>query len=96
MFKKLIFTTMLITLAGCSGIRTSEQDYSAHAENFNIFFMQIPGGDTQKRARELMPEGGEITTMTSSPTDLTSFIGFINRFIGVDVTVINGTIKKGE
>ncbi len=96
MLEKLIFTLMLITLVGCSGIRTSEKDYSAHAENFNIFFMQIPGGDTQKRARELIPEGGEITTMTSSPTDLTSFTGFINRFFGIDVTVISGTIRKEE
>jgi uncharacterized lipoprotein len=96
MLKKLIFTALIIVLTGCSGVRTSERDYSAHAENFNLFFMQIPGGDTQKRARELIPEGGEITTMTSSPTDLTSFTGFINRFIGVDVTVISGTIRKEE
>jgi len=94
MLKKIIFLTVLFSVAACSGLRTTDDAYSAHAENFNILFLQIPGGDTQKRALALKPEGGEIKSMASAPTDLTSLIGVINRIIGIDITVVNGTTKK--
>ena len=94
MIMKIVLATTLISLAGCSGLRTTDEAYSAHAENFNILFLQIPGGDTQKRAMELVPEASEIKTINSSPKDVTSLIGFLNRLIGVDFTYINGTIKK--
>lgn len=84
----------LLMVAACSGVRTTDQTYSAHAENFNILFLQIPGGDTQARAMALVPEGGEITTINSSPKDTSSLIGFINRLIGVDITFINGSTAK--
>jgi hypothetical protein len=84
--------TVLVYLGGCTGLRTSENTYTAHAENFNILFFQIPGGDTQKRALALVPQGGEIVTLTSSPKDLTSVLGFINRLIGVDITSVSGLI----
>lgn len=96
MVNKIVLITVLFTLAGCSGIRTTDETYSAHAENFNILFLQIPGGDTQKRAMELVPEGGKIKTIASAPTDVTSLIGFINRLIGVDFTFINGEISKNN
>jgi len=94
MYKKIIFFTALINLTACSGLRTTEGAFSAHAENFNILFIQIPGGDTQKRALELVPEKSQIITVNTSPTDVTSLIGFINRLIGVDFTFISGTEKK--
>jgi hypothetical protein len=84
----------LFALTACSGIRTTDEAYSAHAENFNILFMQIPGGDTQKRAMKLVPEGADVNTIASSPTDVTSLIGFINRLIGIDFTFINGEIRE--
>jgi len=93
MIKKFLLLTAFITLTGCSGLRTSENVYSAHAENFNILFLQIPGGNTQERAMELVPEGSEIKNIDSSPTDVTSVIGFINRLIGFDFTFINGTMN---
>jgi hypothetical protein len=94
MFKKIVVFTALINLTACSGLRTTEGAFSAHAENFNILFVQIPGGDTQKRAMELVPENSQIITVNSSPKDTTSLIGFITRLIGADFTFISGTIKK--
>jgi hypothetical protein len=96
MFKKIALIAVLINLAACSGLRTTDDAFSAHAENFNILFLQIPGGDTQKRAMALVPENSQIITVNSMPTDTTSLIGFISRLIGVDFTFINGTIKKDQ
>lgn len=94
MFRKIILVAALINLTACAGVRTTDQSYSAHAENFNILFFQIPGGDTQERAMALVPEGSEIKTINSAPKDITSLLGFINRLIGLDITFINGTINK--
>jgi hypothetical protein len=94
MFKKILLFAALINLAACSGLRTTDGAFSAHAENFNILFLQIPGGDTQKRALELVPKDSKIITVNSTPTDVTSLIGFITRLIGADFTFINGTLKK--
>ena len=94
MFKRIALIAALISLTACSGLRTTDNAFSAHAENFNILFFQIPGGDTQKRAMELVPKDSQIITVNSSPSDVTSLIGFINRLIGADVTFVNGTIKK--
>ena len=94
MFRKIVLAVALINLTACSGLRTTDDAYSAHAENFNILFLQIPGGDTQKRAMALVPEGSKINTINSAPKDTTSLIGFINRLIGIDITFINGTINK--
>ena len=93
MVKNMICMVAILSLTACSGLRTTDETYSTHAENFNILFLQIPGGDTQKRAMALVPVGGEIKTITSAPTDLTSFIGVVNRIIGVDMTTIDGTIR---
>ena len=93
--KKIILAALASSLVvGCSGIRTTEETFMSHAENLNFLFMQIPGGDTQERAMELIPPGGEITTMISTPTDTGSAVGFFSRLIGIDVTTINGTIKE--
>jgi len=94
MIKYIVLFATLVTVTACSGIRTTDRAYSAHAENFNILFLQIPGGDTQKRAMELVPEGGEIVTINSRPDDITSAIGFLNRLLGFDMTFINGTTNK--
>lgn len=96
MFKKIALFAVLVNLAACSGLRTTDGAFSAHAENFNILFFQIPGGDTQKRALALVPPNSQIITVNSSPKDVTSVIGFISRFIGADFTYINGTIKKEQ
>jgi hypothetical protein len=94
MIKTIICVAGIMSLSACSGLRTTDNSYEAHAENFNILFLQIPGGDTQERALKLVPKGGEITTMNSAPNDLTSLISVINRIIGIDITTIDGTISK--
>jgi hypothetical protein len=65
----------------------------AHAENFNFLFLQIPGGDSQERAMALMPKRAKIDTLISTPDDMTSFLGVLNRIIGLDYTTINGRIS---
>lgn len=89
------FTITLLSLtllAGCSGLRTTDTTFMAHAENFNFLFLQIPGGDSQQRAMDLMPENAHIDTLISTPDDMTSFLGVLNRIIGLDYTTINGRI----
>lgn len=87
MFKKILLFAALTNLAACSGLRTTDGAFSTHAENFNILFLQIPGGDTQKGALELVPKDSKIITVNSTPTDVTSLIGFITRLIGADFTI---------
>jgi uncharacterized protein YceK len=93
--KSILITTLAIgILSGCSGVRTTDSTFSAHAENFNFLYIQIPGGDTQERAIELMPEGAQIDTLYSTPHDNTSFFGVLSRIIGIEHTTVNGQIKK--
>ncbi len=93
--KKLMITSLSIALlAGCSGMRTTDSTFSTHAENFNLLYMQFPGGDTQERAMELLPEGAQINTLISSPHDNTSLAGVVSRIIGFEYTSINGQISK--
>jgi len=93
--KSILITALTLgLLSGCSGVRTTNSTFSAHAENFNFLYMQIPGGDTQERALELLPEGAQIDTLYSTPHDNTSFFGIFSRIIGVEHTTVNGQIKK--
>ncbi len=93
--KSILITVLTLgLLSGCSGVRTTNSTFSAHAENFNFLYMQIPGGDTQERALELLPEGAQIDTLYSTPHDNTSFFGIFSRIIGVEHTTVNGQIKK--
>ena len=96
MIKKYLLIAVIVNLAACAGVRTSDQTYTAHAENFNILFLQIPGGDTQKKALGLVPKGADIKTINATPKDTTSLIGVLNRILGIDITVINGTVKKSD
>jgi len=91
----LTITAVLLTSA-CSGLRTTDQTYMAHAENFNFLFLQIPGGDSQERAMALVPENATIDSFISTPDDTTSFLGILNRIIGIDYTTINGRIQVPE
>lgn len=96
MIKMTLVGMALLAVTACSGVRTTDQTYSAHAENFNLLFFQIPGGDTQQRAMGLVPEGSDIKTINSSPKDVTSVLGFFNRLLGLDITFINGSNTKEE
>ncbi|QUM82001.1 tRNA modification GTPase [Moritella sp. 5] len=89
----LVLSFLVISLSGCSGIRQTDETFDAHAENVNVLFMQFPGGDTQERAMELAPENAEIVTIKSTVSDTSSFLGVLNRIVGVDQTKIAGVIK---
>jgi len=93
--RKVLLTCLAAGLiSGCSGMRTTDDTFMTHAENFNILFFQIPGGDTQERAMAMVPPGGKVETLISTPTDTSSAIGFFSRLLGVDYTTVNGTIEK--
>lgn len=96
MKKTILSLTCAALLSGCSGLRTTDQTFMAHAENFNFLFLQIPGGDSQERAMALVPENAQIDTLISSPDDTTSFLGILNRIIGMDYTTINGRISNNN
>ena len=93
--KKLIFSALTIALlSGCSGLRTTDETFSSHAENFNLLFMQFPGGDTQERAMALFFFLFIVRTLISTPNDTDSLIGVLSRLLGVDYTTVNGELKK--
>lgn len=93
--KSLITAALALSiLSGCSGMRTTDSTFSAHAENFNFLYMQFPGGDTHERAMAMLPEGTEIKTLYSTPHDNTSFFGVMLRLFGMEHTTIHGTIEK--
>ena len=92
--KTLVAALALTVVTGCSGMRTTDTTFSTHAENFNLLYLQFPGGDTQERAMALLPEGAKIDTLYSTPHDNTSFFGVLSRIIGFEHTTINGQIEK--
>jgi len=94
MLKRVTAIALILTLSACAGVRTNDKTYTSHAESINVMFLQIPGGDTQKRAMELIPAGGEVVTIISpQPRDTSSFWGVMNRLLGFDVTIVSGIIK---
>jgi len=87
--------TFIVTLffTGCSSVKKNEKTFNAHAESFNILFLQIPGGNTQDRAMALVPEGAEVETIISVDSDTNSLLGILNRILGVDYTQVNGVLE---
>ena len=75
-------------------MRTTDDTFTTHAESFNIFFLQIPPSDSKERALEMVPEGGKIVNMQTTPDDLTSFLSIVNRIIGIDYSRVEGTLPK--
>ncbi|UGA53632.1 membrane lipoprotein lipid attachment site-containing protein [Vibrio sp. VB16] len=95
--KKIIFLTFaVLSLSACSGVRQTDQAFDSHAESVNFLFLQFPGGDTQERAMELVPENAEVVTVQSTPSDTTSVLGVLNRLIGIDQTKVSGTVDTAE
>jgi hypothetical protein len=86
---------LLFGLSACSGVRHSGKTFSVHAESIKILGYSIPGDD-QARANELVPEGAKIETVTVSPADWTSVLGFIGNFLWIAQTNITGTVAKEE
>ena len=83
----------LLLAAGCSGIRTSGDAFTVHADSLNLIGFQIPSDDYE-RAKALVPAGAEVNTVTSTPSDWTSFLGVLNRILGASVTEMSGKTSK--
>ncbi len=80
----------LIGAAGCSGVRQSSTDFAAHGECFRILGFAIPGDDMQM-ARDQVPAGANVVTVSSTAADWTSFWGFFGNLMGFHYTGISGT-----
>ena len=93
MLKIFTMLTMLLVLCACSGLRTTDSTYTAHAESFNLLFLQFPPSDTQKRAMALVPRDAKVVSIESTEKDTSSLLGVLNRIVGVDSTVISGTVN---
>lgn len=89
---KWILASSLLVLSACSGMQKSGNTFTAHAESFNIIGFQIPGGQYEK-ALSMVPQGADVHTITSNPTDLTSGLGVLNRILGVSYTEVSGKTK---
>ena len=80
----------LSLLTGCSGIRSTQDTFSTHAEAFRIIGMAIPADD-QAAAERLVPKGATVTSVYSSPADWTSFWGGLGNIFWLHRTTISGT-----
>lgn len=82
-----------LALAGCSGMSQNKEQFTTHAESFNVLFLQIPG-NTMERAHDLVPEDGEIKTITQTPRDTTSLVGVVNRLFGFEHVRLGGEVAE--
>ena len=80
----------LIGAAGCAGVRQTNTDFAAHGECFRILGFAIPGDDMQM-ARDQVPAGANVVTVSSTAADWTSFWGFFGNLMGFHYTGISGT-----
>jgi len=91
--KTLIAVLTAAGLCSCTGIRRSGDQFTAHAESFNILGLQIPEDD-YKAAMKQVPAGADIHTVDSTPNDWTSIWGGFNKIIGFSGTEISGKVSK--
>jgi hypothetical protein len=91
--KTVVLFASLATLTACSGIRTSGNSFTTHAESFRILGIQIPEND-QAKALSMVPAGAKIDTQTTTPTDWTSLYGALSNILWFGGTQISGTTSK--
>ena len=92
--KRLVLISVgLLTLMGCSGMRTADGKFSTHAESIRILGYSIPADD-QKRAAELVPASAKIESIDSTPADWTSLVGIIGNIFWPHQTRISGTVGE--
>ncbi|MFT4539022.1 MAG: hypothetical protein ACI835_001460 [Planctomycetota bacterium] len=88
MNKRLLLSLALIPLAsGCVGVRSSGDQHTVHAEAFHLLGLTIPG-DENPKAWAKVPEGAEVITVRSSPSDWTSVVGVLSNLFGFSSTEI--------
>ena len=80
----------LLATTSCSGVRHTSGTFSAHGEAFRIFGYAIPGDD-QQAALDKVPAGATITSVSASPADWTSVVGFFGNVFAFNGTQIGGT-----
>ena len=90
MLKKTLLLLIAAALSACAGIRQTNNQFTTHAESLRIIGIAIPRDD-QKAARDLVPEGGKITDVVSTPADWTSLIGILRNVLGFHQTSVSGT-----
>jgi hypothetical protein len=81
----------VIALSACAGMSEDANgtSFTTHAESFRIIGLSIPHDD-KTAAMDLVPAGATITTISSTPADWTSFLGFLNNLIGFSWTSVSG------
>ncbi len=79
---------LLPLTASCAGARHNGTQHTVHAEAFHFLGITIPS-DENPRAWEMVPEGAEVTTVRSSPSDWTSVLGVISNLFGISYTEIS-------
>jgi hypothetical protein len=87
-----VLSLLALSVVGCSGIKRSGNQFTVHAESFNLLTLQIPKDDYQS-AISLIPKNAEVHTVRSNPSDLESFSGIVNRILGIGYTEISGIAK---
>ena len=80
----------LLTASGCSGVRETNTDFAAHGECLRILGFAIPHDDMQA-ARDKVPAGANVVTVSSTPADWTSLWGFFGNLFWFHWTTISGT-----
>lgn len=91
--KKLSILAVILLLSACSGIRSTNSTFVAHAESFRILGFPIPEDD-QEAAKRLIPAGANVENVSSTPADWTSVWGGLLNIIGFHGTTIGGTVSK--
>lgn len=93
MYKAIVIGLVVACLTSCTGIRRSGDQFTAHAESFNILGLQIPEDD-YKAAMKQVPAGADIHTVGASANDWTSVLGGLNKILGFSGTQISGKVSK--
>lgn len=79
---------LLPLTASCAGAKHNGTHHTVHAESFRILGITIPSDDAP-RAWEMVPDGAEVTTVRSSPSDWSSLVGILSNLFGVTYTEIS-------
>jgi len=88
--KRLLFSSLLLIplLGSCVGVRSTDDNYTVHAETFHLFGLEIPGND-HDAAWAKVPAGAEVHTVRSTPSDWTSVFGILTNILGFSSTEIS-------
>lgn len=92
-YKIIALLILAASMTACSGIRRSGDQFTTHAEAFNLLGLQIPEDDYMA-AMKHVPAGAEIHTVGASPNDWTSVLGGLGKILGFSQTQISGKVSR--